>query len=198
MLYKGYKSGPDEGRGTRRGGSESVPKAELVCPLPVGSECIPLPARGYTDYQEVSVSPEFLLGFHFISMIFFFFFGHPVAYGVSRPGIRSECSCSLCHSCHKPDPLTHCAGWGTKLASWCCRDAANPIVSQLELLIGMTDSMIDRIAGHVIELNLCPCSLPRCWPGSKPQPSDHMFGLLKPAPNLLCLCKLRLLLGAHE
>ena len=29
-----------------------------------------------------------------------------------------------------PDPLTHCAGLGIKPASWCCRDAADPIAPQ--------------------------------------------------------------------
>ena len=33
-----------------------------------------------------------------------------------------------------PDLLTHCAGPGIKPASWHCRDAANPIVPQWELL----------------------------------------------------------------
>ena len=32
------------------------------------------------------------------------------------------------------DPLTHCAGQGIELASWRCRDTADPIVPQRELL----------------------------------------------------------------
>ena len=31
-----------------------------------------------------------------------------------------------------PDPLTHCAGLGSKPVSWCCRDASDPIVPQQE------------------------------------------------------------------
>ena len=33
-----------------------------------------------------------------------------------------------------PDPLTHCVGLGMEPVSWCCRDTANPIVPQWELL----------------------------------------------------------------
>ena len=32
------------------------------------------------------------------------------------------------------DPLTHCAGPGIEPVSWHCRDAADPIVPQRELL----------------------------------------------------------------
>ena len=47
---------------------------------------------------------------------------------------------NLSHSCDlhsvvaTPDPLTHCAGPGTKLAFWHCRDTANPLAPQQELL----------------------------------------------------------------
>ena len=33
------------------------------------------------------------------------------------------------------DPLSHCAGPGIKLVSWCCRDTANLVAPQQELLI---------------------------------------------------------------
>ena len=32
------------------------------------------------------------------------------------------------------DPLTHCAGPGIKPVSWCCRDVADPVAPQWELL----------------------------------------------------------------
>ena len=44
-----------------------------------------------------------------------FFFGHPVAYGVPRPGIRFE------HSCSNTGSLTHCAGPGIESVSQSCR-----------------------------------------------------------------------------
>ena len=59
----------------------------------------------------------------------FFFFDHPLAYGVPGPGIRSEQQLQP-----TPDPLTHCARPGIKPMSWCCRDAVNPIAPQLELM----------------------------------------------------------------
>ena len=51
--------------------------------------------------------------------VVFFFFGRPAAYGVPRPGSPSMPM--------MPDPLAHCAGPGIELASWCCRDGADPI-----------------------------------------------------------------------
>ena len=35
----------------------------------------------------------------------------------------------------KPDPLTHCAGLGIEPASWCCRDATDPVTALGEFLI---------------------------------------------------------------
>ena len=58
---------------------------------------------------------------------FFFLFGRPVAYGVPRSGIRSKLQLQPCSN------ATHCAGPGIEPASWCCRDATNPMVSQGEL-----------------------------------------------------------------
>ena len=57
------------------------------------------------------------------------FFGHHLADGVPRPGIRSE-------SQFQPmqDSLNHCAKLGIEPASWRCRDATNPVVSQWEFL----------------------------------------------------------------
>ena len=58
---------------------------------------------------------------------FFSFFGYPVAYGISWPGIRSEQECShIPQPCAiMPDPLTHSAGLGIESESLvqqrCCQ-----------------------------------------------------------------------------
>ena len=61
--------------------------------------------------------------------VFFFFFGHPGAYAVRRPGIRSERQLQLWqhrilnHSCGNTGSLTHCAaGLGIEPASQCSQD----------------------------------------------------------------------------
>ena len=45
-------------------------------------------------------------------------FGHPMVYGVPRPGIRSECGCDLrlCCSCDNAHSLTNCSGQGLNLS----------------------------------------------------------------------------------
>ena len=60
----------------------------------------------------------------------FFFpsFGSPTAYGVPRPGIRSEPQLRP-----RPDHLTHCAGLEIKPMSRHCRDAIDPTAPQGEL-----------------------------------------------------------------
>ena len=60
-------------------------------------------------------------------------FGPPVAYEV-RPGIRSNCTCSLhSGSCGNARSLTHCARLGIEPASQCSQDTANPTALQQEL-----------------------------------------------------------------
>ena len=61
--------------------------------------------------------------------LFFYLLVSSMAYGIPGPGIESEPSCDLRHSCS----LTHCAGQGSKLCP-CCRDTVNLIVPQQELL----------------------------------------------------------------
>ena len=41
-----------------------------------------------------------------------------------------------------PDPLTHCSGLGMEPVSWRCRDAANPVAPQQELLILFSSTVI--------------------------------------------------------
>jgi len=55
-----------------------------------------------------------------------------MAYGIPRPGIRSEAELGPMIQCEIPDPLTLFLEV-TELVSWCCRDAANPTVPQWEL-----------------------------------------------------------------
>ena len=67
--------------------------------------------------------------------IFFFLFWAPTVYRVSRPGIRSEPQlCGIYCSCSDTRSLTHSAGLGITPGSQRCRDTANPIMPQQELL----------------------------------------------------------------
>ena len=63
-------------------------------------------------------------------MFFFFFSFLATPRHVEFPGQRSDLSlsCNLCN------PLAQCAGAGIEPVSWSCRDAADPIVQQWELL----------------------------------------------------------------
>jgi len=53
-----------------------------------------------------------------------------MAYGVPGPGITSEPQLQP-----KLGPLTHCTRLGIEPVSWCCRDAADPVAPQQELLV---------------------------------------------------------------
>ena len=66
--------------------------------------------------------------FFLSSCLFFFFFGHPSAYGSSqaRDKIWNTTAAML-------GPLTHCAGTGIEPLSWCCRDTTHPVGPQQEL-----------------------------------------------------------------
>ena len=64
--------------------------------------------------------------------ILFFIFGHPKAYGVPGPGIRSELQLSKAAAIL--DPLTDCTRLGVKPESWHCRDTADPLAAQQEHL----------------------------------------------------------------
>ena len=48
-------------------------------------------------------------------------------------GSDLSCSCDLHSSCNNAGSSTHCDGMGINPASQCCRDAADPIVSQQKL-----------------------------------------------------------------
>ena len=76
----------------------------------------------------------------YFSVQYFHFFGHPLADGVPRPGIRSE-------SQFRPmqDSLNHCAKLGIEPASWRCRDATNPVVSQWEFLFPLFNGVFGTI-----------------------------------------------------
>ena len=74
-----------------------------------------------------------LYPFSFCGLIILFFlffphFGCPKAYGARGPGIRSEPSLELSHSCCNNECLTHCAGPGIEPVSQHSQDAANPIL----------------------------------------------------------------------
>ena len=71
----------------------------------------------------------------FVCLFFFFFFGCPVAHGVPRPGIRSERSWDLSHSCGNTGSLTYYARWVIEPVSQCSQDAPDPVVPQGELMI---------------------------------------------------------------
>ena len=65
----------------------------------------------------------------------FFFFGHPMAYGVPGPGNRSKLQLwpvLLPPQCliRSFNPLCQA---GVRPASWCCRDATDPVMPQGEL-----------------------------------------------------------------
>ena len=92
--------------------------------------------------------------------LFFFSFGCPAAYGVPRPGIRSEPQLQLMP---QPDHLTHCAGPGIEPVSWHCKDGANPIVTvgtPTSHLISRSDSQsiqtllrLILVSGKLLSLN---------------------------------------------
>ena len=62
----------------------------------------------------------------------FSFFDYPTAYGVPRPGIRSEPLCDRGNA----GALTHYGRLGIEPVSLCCRDTADSVVPQRELPIG--------------------------------------------------------------
>ena len=73
----------------------------------------------------------FLKSFAFL--FFFFFFGCPLAYGVPRPGIRSQPQLQPSPSAAMLDLLTYCVELGMDPVSWCCRDTPHTIVPPQEL-----------------------------------------------------------------
>ena len=82
--------------------------------------------------STVQIKVEKAISFYFILLYFtlfhFIFFGHVVACGVPRPGIRSEPQLLPTHQ-----SLTHCARLGIEPESQCSRIAADPIAPQQEL-----------------------------------------------------------------
>ena len=67
----------------------------------------------------------------------FFFFGCLSAYGVPRPGIRSEPQLQPDATAAMPDPLTHCVRTGIEPVFLHCRDATDPLGPQQELPSGI-------------------------------------------------------------
>ena len=67
--------------------------------------------------------------FYFIFLIF----GHPVAYGVPGPGIRSEHRCNPSRSCGNTGSLAYCARPRIEPVIQGSQDAAGPIAPQREL-----------------------------------------------------------------
>ena len=61
-----------------------------------------------------------------------------ITYGIFGPGIRSKPQLwpmlAYVTVAAKPDPFSYCTGLGIEPMSWHCRDAANPIAPQWELL----------------------------------------------------------------
>ena len=105
---------------------EGVPQGKLLCSFHRFLSC-PVLGTGIKS-EETSIRYTafcFVLFFSLFFLPFFFFssFGHPVAYGVPRPGITSN----LSHNCGNARSLTHCAGPGIEPASQHSRDAANPV-----------------------------------------------------------------------
>ena len=78
----------------------------------------------------------------------FFFFGHPMAYGVPRPGIRSELQLTAA----KLDPLTYLAGRRIEPMSWHCRGATDPPTAETTIAAVLTFSNID---GFCLLFSLC-------------------------------------------
>ena len=77
-----------------------------------------------------------------------FFFGHPTAYGVPRPGIDPSSSCNLCNT----RSLTYCARLGLEPASQCSRDAAETIAPQRKLHIAIISDSMCSSAVHIYNM----------------------------------------------
>ena len=98
------------------------------------NKLVPLLLRGFIlprYLYRFCLPPHCLLfSLSFLGTFFSPLFGHPVAFGVPRPGSDVSHSCDLHHSCSNSGFLTHCAGLGIEPASQRFRDPANPIVPQ--------------------------------------------------------------------
>ena len=78
----------------------------------------------------------------------FFFFGHPVAYGVPRPGIRSNPQLRPMPQLQELKSLNHCAGPGIQSASQCpemlpillchSRNSNTVLLTQVHSTLGFT------------------------------------------------------------
>ena len=76
--------------------------------------------------------------FHILIFIYFSFFGHPMAYGVPRPGIRYEPQLLSTYAAAMAtlDPWPTVPGWGLNMyPSQGSRDATDPVAPQWELLL---------------------------------------------------------------
>ena len=84
--------------------------------------------RGHSQLTE---------GFLFIYLfkVFFAFFGHPMAYGIPRPGIRSELQLRAMPQLYNAGSLTRCAGVGIEPAFLCSRDTADSVGPQQDFVL---------------------------------------------------------------
>ena len=73
--------------------------------------------------------------FHNLFFFFFSFFGHPMAHGAPRPGIRCEPQLQPKPQLRQHQTVNPLCQLGIKPASQCSQDAADPTVLQWELLM---------------------------------------------------------------
>ena len=103
----------------------------------VQSQTVRIPAPGWSERICTDLITSLLKGFFSPSVLFFCLFVCLAAlWHMEFPGQGSDLSRSfnVCCSYGNARALIHCAGHGIEPASWCCRDAADPIAPWQELL----------------------------------------------------------------
>ena len=91
--------------------------------------CILMDASQIGFSQAMTGTP---ILFYFYS---FFFFGHPMAYGIPRQGSDPSHGCDPSCSYGNTGSLTHCSGLGSKPLPQCSQDTADPVVPQWGLIL---------------------------------------------------------------
>ena len=102
------------------------------------------------------------------------YFGCPMAIGVPGPYPESNLSCSfhLHCSCGNARSLTHCAGLEIEPSYCHCRDAADPIVPQQELLISvLRETGLSELL--VSSFTYRRCNSLTCTDSESPRPPEH-------------------------
>ena len=87
--------------------------------------------------------------FYFI--FFYFYFLPPYDIWSSRAGDQIQATFVTCIAAGlTSDLLIHCAGPGIKPASWCCRDASDPIMPEqvFKLPKITTGVVLERVLGY--------------------------------------------------